>query len=190
MQELEEQIEFPRKDSVKQIGRKEEVENIRRLELFLMKCSGTVLHPNHFILQEVRLRIIAEESARLESLSLKRLKCFIDKCRHVLGIADILSPGLSEYRTIVQFHLARGMLTLQRMREQKLELVNGNVENVPDSKDLKVQAEKAMETYKTIYELQKDALSYFKIGNNKWSCVLEKDLEYVKSYIAANTVEQ
>lgn len=182
LQDLEEEIDFPKKivTATSKSTSSSSNEDLRKLEKYLVKYSGRILHKNHYILQELRLRIIAEESAILEKLNMKRLQRFIKRCEHNLNIANILSPGLSEYRTIVEFHLARGLLMMQRVKEaaagKKSTKQRQEQELTDNSKDIII--------YKRIKQLQEETLAYFVAGNNKWSQVLEQDLVFVKNWLA------
>lgn len=69
------------------------------LKEFVEDYTGTILHPNHYILQEVNVRIIKGDYAKgLSTLSDLELTQFLDRCERLLRVADLLTPGYCEYR--------------------------------------------------------------------------------------------
>lgn len=70
---------------------------VKKLEIFL-KLKGELLHQNHYILQEVRERIINLQVHSLQDSNEVELEKFIGHCKVMLAIADVLSPGFSKTR--------------------------------------------------------------------------------------------
>ena len=54
-----------------------------------------VLHPNHWILQQIARFIIGVQGVQLLRLDLKNLNYFIQQCDYLLRIYDVLAPGIS-----------------------------------------------------------------------------------------------
>lgn len=76
-----------------------EDERLELLKEFVRDYSGNILHPNHYILQEVSVRILKGDYAKgLSSLSDSDLIQYLERCEWLLGIADVLTPGFCEYR--------------------------------------------------------------------------------------------
>lgn len=57
--------------------------------------SGSVLHPNHWILTITSQAIINHQSSKLSELNLKDLDRFLWHCEHLLKIRDVTTPGIS-----------------------------------------------------------------------------------------------
>jgi hypothetical protein len=71
-----------------------------------------VLHPNHWILQQVARFIIGVQGVQLMRLDLKNLNQFIQQCNYLLRIYDVLAPGISLDRALLQMYLSRAMYLL------------------------------------------------------------------------------
>jgi hypothetical protein len=68
------------------------------LKEYVKDFSGTILHPNHYILQEVNLRIVLSMCYDLYDLRDEDLIDFLDRCRNLVKISDVVTPGFCEYR--------------------------------------------------------------------------------------------
>lgn len=74
-------------------------ESLELLKEFAMEYSGNILHPNHYILHEVNVRILKGDYAKgLSSLSDSDLIQHLRRCERLLEIANVLTPGFCEYR--------------------------------------------------------------------------------------------
>lgn len=64
------------------------------LEDFISDKSGSVLHPNHWILTLAAQSIINHQSSQLQQLTIEELDSFIRRCDHILSIRNV-TPGIS-----------------------------------------------------------------------------------------------
>lgn len=82
-----------------QTGKEQEVEDVELLKEFVKEYSGSILHPNHYVLQEVNVRILKGDYAKgFASMSESDLILYLERCESLLEIANVLTPGFCEYR--------------------------------------------------------------------------------------------
>jgi len=93
--EAESVVGFPKKNVLT-----EPDDDVDLLKDYISTFSGAILHPNHYILQEVNLRIIRAECYDVGELKELELLEFVQRCQSLLDISDILIPGFGEYRGI------------------------------------------------------------------------------------------
>jgi hypothetical protein len=74
------------------------------LEEIISENSGSVLHPNHWVLTTAAQNIIHDFSSKLEQLSIEELDRFIAHCEHLLSIRNVVSPGISTEKGEINFH--------------------------------------------------------------------------------------
>lgn len=91
-------------DEIKRLDLPRERE-IKKLELFVKLHEG-LLHKNHYVLQEIRMRIINLQVHSLEYLNETDLQRFITHCTIMLAIADKLMPGFSKTRGKEKFNFS------------------------------------------------------------------------------------
>ena len=84
---------------------------LRMMELKKM-WEGEIFHENHYLVQEISLIIVKYLANYLDTLSKDELEFFISCCERLLTVADVITPGLSPHRTMLQFYLARGLKSL------------------------------------------------------------------------------
>lgn len=72
--------------------------DVQLLKQYVDDVSGGVLHPNHYIIQEVNLRIVRAECYSLQELGVDGLSDFLERCRSLMKVADVLTPGFCEFR--------------------------------------------------------------------------------------------
>ncbi|CAL8109914.1 unnamed protein product [Orchesella dallaii] len=114
-------------------------ESLSLLKEFVEEYSGKILHPNHYILQEVDVRILKGEFAKgLRVLSDVELIQFLERCERLFTLSNALTPGYCEYRAFLQFHFSQGLLSLEK-RKKKRNFVPGNL---PTSKNTREEGEK------------------------------------------------
>lgn len=75
-------------------------EEVQELEAFI-KSGKDLIHENHYILQEARMRIIKRQVIALDCLDEQDVQSFIGHTQFLLNIADILAPGFSQLRGII-----------------------------------------------------------------------------------------
>ena len=92
---MEKQVGFPKRNLLSEPDGKEEVELLKE---FVSEYSGGVLHPNHYIIQEVNLRIVTGETHSLSELSDQDLSDYLARCASLLSISNIITPGFGEWR--------------------------------------------------------------------------------------------
>ena len=75
-------------------------EVIPRLENLLQKYSGSVLHPNHYLLIRTvhSLTQLYGRIKKLDDLEMAELKQKKSHCEHLLKVIDVIEPGLSRIR--------------------------------------------------------------------------------------------
>ncbi|ODM91338.1 Protein msta, isoform A [Orchesella cincta] len=149
---------------------------VKKLEL-LLRQTGDLLHENHYILQEFRMRIINLQIHSLDHVNETDLERFINHCKFMLKIADVLMPGFSKTRALLQFFLSQGLLRKVSRKTQDPE------ENEKEIADL----------YKEIHYLQTRALLYFnnqhsfslrsEAESNQFAVCIKRQLKNLESYI-------
>lgn len=68
------------------------------IDNFINTYSGKVLHPNHWLLQQVSRTLVRVQGGNLKSLDFYQLQNFITHCRYLLPFANVLTPGISPDR--------------------------------------------------------------------------------------------
>lgn len=71
------------------------------LENFISEKSGSVLHPNHWVLTLAANSIINHHSSQIKELSLEELSSLIGHCEHILKIRNV-TPGISTEKGIYE----------------------------------------------------------------------------------------
>ena len=94
MEDMELQIGFPKYNVLFD----SKPESVNFLENFLKVNTWRRLHPNHYVLQEVKLRLIKQYSVSVRDLSLDQVLKFRAYCEDLLQTSQLIYPGYSEYR--------------------------------------------------------------------------------------------
>jgi hypothetical protein len=94
MEDLELQTGFPKYN----VLFSNKPESVRFLESFLASNSGIRVHPNHYVLQEVKLRLVKQYALRVTESTRVELENFLKTCEELLQTSELIIPGFSEYR--------------------------------------------------------------------------------------------
>jgi hypothetical protein len=91
-------------------------EELEELESLIESNAGSILHPNHYVLQEVRMHIVKRLVRHPGQLRQKHVERLIKHAGLLLSIANILSPGFSQLRCAYD----RNFHSLSRFPNQKV----------------------------------------------------------------------
>lgn len=121
---------------------------ISELEELYKESLENCLHKNHYLLQEISLRIVNRNSLSIYCLDSDDLERFLFHCNSILNLSSVLSPGFCRARALIQFYTGQAMMVRAR------KYMKGR-----DSADNKTLL---YNMFSPIYKLQKDSYSYFK----------------------------
>lgn len=93
--ELERAVGLPKKDLLTEPDSRDDVVLLKE---YVDEFAGSELHPNHYIIQEVNLRIVRALCYSLQDLGKDELDDFLQRCAALLRIGDVLIPGFGEFR--------------------------------------------------------------------------------------------
>ncbi|CAG7823507.1 unnamed protein product [Allacma fusca] len=127
-----------------------------------------IFHKNHYLIQEICLFIIKKRSKGFDMLGLRELEVVINHCEYLLEIANVLNPGYSGHRAMLQFYLSRALhfkaRQLKILQEEKLmmgeERENEHGEILP-LEDISKCGQIISELDSQIEALQREAFLYF-----------------------------
>jgi hypothetical protein len=95
IEDAERAVGCPKKNLLTEADTQDEVALLKQ---YVNEFSGKFLHPNHYIIQEVNLRIIRAQCYSLSQLGDEDLNDFLQRCSTLLEIANVLTPGFCEFR--------------------------------------------------------------------------------------------
>lgn len=139
---------------------------VGELEELYGESLKTSLHKNHYLLQEISLRIINRNALAIYCLDLDDIERFLFHCNSLLNLSKVLSPGYCRARALIQFYASQAMMVRARKCIKGREL----------------DKTRLYEIYSPIYKLQKQAYDYFKTedeNDNRY-----KSLKGFNQYVA------
>lgn len=164
-------------DGIKSSGfsRDEEADE---LEYLYKRVSDEHLHKNHYLLQDISLRIVNRQASCIFNLDAEEVDRFMFHCKSLLAISDVLCPGFCRHRAMIQFYMSQVMMINARKKST-----------------VGLSREEILAIYQPIYQLQKNAYAYFRTedeNDNKYrptllkgcnqyvACLMEEMKETVK----------
>ncbi|XP_035704184.1 SET domain-containing protein SmydA-8 isoform X2 [Folsomia candida] len=80
----------------------------------ILEVGKNIFHPNHYTLQDIRMHIVKRQIPVVSYLSGTELTYVIHQTKVLLNMANILAPGFSQIRALLQHFLAQELQALQK----------------------------------------------------------------------------
>jgi len=99
---------------------------------FIKKHSQN-LHPNHYYLMDVKLalsQMIGQQANTLNELSEKDLVYKQKLCMEILGVANVISPGISRLRGVIMYELQSTLAAYARRKFSSGEISVDHLKNI------------------------------------------------------------
>ncbi|CAL8127313.1 unnamed protein product [Orchesella dallaii] len=131
-------------ESIKAMGLSRD-EEADEMEYLYKRSLDEHLHRNHYLLQEISLRIVNRQASCIYNLDAEEIERFVYHCKSILKVSDVLCPGFCRHRALIQFYMSQVMMI--EVRKRPIAALNN---------------EEVFKIFQPIYKLQKEAFTYFR----------------------------
>lgn len=115
------------------------------LEYLYKRALDEHLHRNHYLLQDISLRIVNRQASCIYNLDEEEVTRFLFHCRSLLKVSDVLCPGFCRHRAMIQVYMSQVLMIEARKKSME-----------------GLAREEVLKVYQPIYQMQKEAFMYFR----------------------------